>query len=299
MIRQIIDKEHGKLTWIDVCAPDQEELRQIAREYHLEEDSVQDCLQSDHLPKYENLESYIFIIFRVYNPTETMEADTVQELTNKVAFFLSNDYLITIHRKEQGFINDIAAANPQSKYQSVWQLFNVLLKGCLRSYEAPSTRLSKEIDYYEENIFLRNRKVPMLKGLYFLHRKIALIKRMLILSYDIIDNIDASKHRNISTRDTRDLYVRLQNVYDNLYDNVNQLLNVYFSTASQRTNEIMRVLTIFSVFFMPLTFVVGVYGMNFKFMPELDWKYGYPAVLLLMAVITLACYKWFKKQGWM
>jgi len=77
------------------------------------------------------------------------------------------------------------------------------------------------------------------------------------------------------------------------------LLNVYFSASSQRTNDTMRILTIFSVFFMPLTFIVGIYGMNFKFMPELEWKKGYPAVMILMGIITLLIYIWFKRKKWL
>jgi magnesium transporter len=88
-------------------------------------------------------------------------------------------------------------------------------------------------------------------------------------------------------------------MFDVLSDNINHLLNVYFSAASQRTNEIIRVLTIFSVFFLPLTFIVGVYGMNFDFMPELRWRLGYPGVLLLMAAVTIVIFLWFKRRKWL
>lgn len=299
MIKNYIKTDELGFEWIDICGPTPEELSEIAHKYDLQEASVQDCLQSDHLPKFEHLDTYRFIIFRVCNLNEVMEADTIQELTNKVAFFVSDSYLITIHRTTQPFIDDLAKRCSENKYQSLPQLLNELIRNCLATYEHTSIRLAKEVDYYEENVFLRSRKVPLLKGLYYLHRKIALIKRVLILSHDIVEHLDTSKHRGINTRDTRDLYVKMQNVYDSLYDNINQLLNAYFSTASQRTNDTMRVLTIFSVFFMPLTFIVGVYGMNFKYMPELDWKYGYPCVMLAMALITFGCYKWFRKKGWL
>jgi magnesium transporter len=88
-------------------------------------------------------------------------------------------------------------------------------------------------------------------------------------------------------------------MFDALSDNIHQLLNIYFSASSQRTNETMRILTIFSVFFMPLTFIVGIYGMNFEFMPELGWKMGYPGVMGLMAVVTLLIYIWFKRKRWL
>jgi magnesium transporter len=71
------------------------------------------------------------------------------------------------------------------------------------------------------------------------------------------------------------------------------------SFAAQKTNDVMKVLTIFSVFFMPLTFIVGIYGMNFEFMPELKQKWGYPIVLIVMAIVTGVIYQWFRKKKWL
>ena len=139
----------------------------------------------------------------------------------------------------------------------------------------------------------------MLKKLYFIKRKIDVIRRILILTYDIIDHIDSPQSGTAYTRDTRDMYIRMTNIFDSLSDNTNQLLTIYFSVSAQKTNEIIRVLTLFSVFFMPLTFIVGIYGMNFDFMPELKWRLGYPAVLLSMAIVTIVIYLWFRKKGWL
>jgi magnesium transporter len=86
---------------------------------------------------------------------------------------------------------------------------------------------------------------------------------------------------------------------DELLDDVNTVLNVQLALAAHRTGEVMRILTVFSVFFLPLTFVVGVYGMNFDLMPELHARWGYPAVLAAMGLITLMIYLWFRRRGWL
>src|SRR3546814_167327 len=96
-----------------------------------------------------------------------------------------------------------------------------------------------------------------------------------------------------------DLQLRLSILYNEVVDESNHLLNIYISFTSQRTGEVMRVLTIFSVFFMPLTFIVGIYGMNFDFMPELGWHYGYFFTLGAMLVITVIIYFWFKRKRWL
>jgi magnesium transporter len=97
----------------------------------------------------------------------------------------------------------------------------------------------------------------------------------------------------------RDFYLRLETDTDDLQENINQLLNLYISLASQKTNDVMRILTVFSAFFLPLTFIVGVYGMNFHYMPELDAKWGYPGVIILMGLVTFLIFQWFKRKSWL
>ncbi|MBZ0100125.1 MAG: hypothetical protein K8F30_13665, partial [Taibaiella sp.] len=247
---------------------------------------------------YEKMDNYSFIIFRIYGDNGSPEMDTMQELTNKVAIFYSPAFVITVHREKEEFLDKLREQVQANKCNSSAELLNAIIYGCLKTYQDPLKRLSEKVDRYEEFVFLKHRKIQSLKGLYYLKRKIDLIRRMLILSYEIIDEIDPDGG-NVDTRETRDEYIKLQHLFDSLSENIHQLLTVYFSTASQRTNEIMRVLTIFSVFFMPLTFIVGIYGMNFDYMPEIGWKPGYPTVMVLMAAITVAIYFYFKRKDWL
>ncbi|GAA4780176.1 magnesium/cobalt transporter CorA [Olivibacter ginsenosidimutans] len=291
--------EHG-FDWIDLSDPTVKEIQEIAQQFSLHEASIKDCLQPDHLPKYEIVDTYTFIIVRVFTQQPISEADTIQELTNKIAIFFTTDYMITVHRTAQPLIEEVKTKAIDAKgCTDTLCVLNRIIRASLLTFEPPSVKLAQSLDYFEENVFLKQRKAPILRGLYYVKRKVDVIRRLLILSYEIIDKIDMPKQRNIYTRDLRDQYIRMQNIYDNLSENTSQLLSAYFSIASHRTNEIMRVLTIFSVFFMPLTFIVGVYGMNFHFMPELDWHLGYPLVMLLMALITFGIYLWFKRKGWL
>ncbi|MFA6086321.1 CorA family divalent cation transporter [Mucilaginibacter sp.] len=299
MVNKIIDKKGNGFEWLDITAPSDEEFAEIAKKYKLHPVLVNDCLQPDHLPKFERLENYSFIIFRIYTNNDLLEADSVQELTSKIAIFYSEDFILTIHRKKQTLFDEIIESVGKQKSIDSYEVLNLLIGACLNTYEQPLQKLSKSVNYYEEIVFLRPKKVPLLKALYYLKRKIDLLKQMLILSYEIIDNIDSKDQGNVNTRDTRDRYVKLNNMFASVSENIHQLLNIYFSASSQRTNETMRILTIFSVFFMPLTFIVGIYGMNFDFMPELKWKLGYPGVMLLMGLVTVLIYIWFKRKKWL
>ena len=100
-------------------------------------------------------------------------------------------------------------------------------------------------------------------------------------------------------QDVRDQHLKIQTLFSQILEEVNNLLNLSMSFSAQRTNEVIRVLTLFSVFFMPLTFIVGIYGMNFEFMPELRQKWGYPAVLIFMGLVALIIYIWFRRKKWL
>jgi magnesium transporter len=300
MLQQLADKSKHSYTWIDIVGPEQHELLDIAHQYELLEQSVQDSLQPDHLPKYERLKHYTFSILRLYDAGNDLEADTVQELTNKVAIFINEHYIITIHRKDWPALERINREMVQKgECETPLHVYIEVVRATLQSFEEPARKLTKAIEYYEEHIFLKNKKRPILKGLYFLKRKVDVIRRILLLSYDIIDQVDPEENSNAYTRDVRDLYVKQQSIFDSLSENTNNLLNIYFNTSAQKTNETIRILTIFSVFFLPLTFIVGIYGMNFEFMPELKWKLGYPVVYIIMAIVTISIYIWFKRKKWL
>jgi len=301
MIKTFADKSSHPFEWLDVTNPSMDELREIARKYNLHESSVNDCLQPDHLPKYEIVgnEGDIFIILRLHSSDLTSQADTVRELTDQISIFVKEERIITIHKNEWTQADKIKEEYMSSEdCKSAHHILNEIIKTGLATYDDHASRLNREIEFFETNMFLKNRKKSLLEDMYYLKRKVDVTRRILILTFEIVDKID-NQPGNTYTRDTRDLYVKLHSIYDSLFENTNQLLSIYFSLSSQRTNEIIRVLTIFSVFFMPLTFIVGIYGMNFEFMPELKLKYGYPGVMILMGVITGCIYYWFKKREWL
>lgn len=300
MIKKLAEKGELPYEWIDIEGGKKEEISQVATEYGLHEESVNDSLESDHLPKYERLKEYTFVIIRVYDPQENKEADTVRELTNKVAIFMADSHIITIHKQPwEGIAKISEGVVKNGECKKTEHVLNELVKAGLLSFDQPAAQLTDELEYYEKQVFLKSRKAPITKGLYFLKRKSDVIRRLITLTFDMVDKMDPPDHTNIHTRDLRDLHIKQQAVFDSLSENINHLLNIYFNISSQKTNETIRILTIFSVFFMPLTFIVGIYGMNFKFMPELEWKWGYPVSLIFMALITLVIYIWFKRRKWL
>jgi magnesium transporter len=298
MIKTLIENKKSNFKWVDVLNPSSAELQTIASQYGIHKEFIADALQPEHLPKHEPVANTSFFIVRYYSPNDQPAYDTIQGLTNKIAIFQTEDLLLTIHLHEIAFLDQLKEIDGNACRGTV-DLLNKLFKAVLQTFEPPAAELAEEIDLYEEKIFLKKERKLSLSGVYHVKRKIEVSKKVLMLSRDILERIDHPSHENPDTRDTRDLYIRLLTLYESMSENTNQLLTVYFSISSQRTNEVIRVLTLFSVFFMPLTFIVGIYGMNFEFMPEINWKLGYPAVLVLMVTVTIIIYSWFRRKGWL
>ena len=132
--------------------------------------------------------------------------------------------------------------------------------------------------------------------MYFLKAQARITKKLLQIFQNVINQIEVNEVYRTALQDIKDKLFSLILSYDEVLENANNLLNTYLSVNAQKGNDVMKLLTIFSAFFLPLTFVAGIYGMNFENMPELRWKAGYFLLLGIMALITLIIYIWFKRK---
>lgn len=288
-------------TWTDVSAPAVEELQAIAQKYGIPASIVQDCLDPEHLPKHEKFGETTFLILRVYDVAAKEWAGTVQELTRKIAIFFRSDMALTIHRVDLPLI-----ATLRERFGAAGAgcgplvLLAALGNGVLDTYEKPLQQAEDALDHYEEGLFSPRLQTPSLQKIHLLKRRVSLIKRMLWQTHSVIQRLTPTGERSQSVY--QDLKENAESYHfwaDQLHEEVQNLLSMHVSLASHRTSEVMRVLTVFSAFFLPLTFLVGVYGMNFEFMPELRTRWGYPAVLGLMALVSAVIYIWFRRRGWL
>lgn len=300
MQHKLTSPESSTWEWIDLENPGLEELQVIAEKYGLHPSSVKDSLQPEHLPKYEFIDNVLFIITRLHDPKAHLEADTIQELTNKVAIFYSATFLITIHKYPVLVLKEVKAKFIDTGIATApSEVLIKILKGCIKTFDGPALKLAEELDFFETKLFLSKKIPPLNKGLYHLKRKAAVSRRVIQLAETIVGSLNLPEFPRPEVQDLRDAHLLLENQYEEISDSANNLLNTYISLSSQKTNEVMRVLTIFSVFFLPLTFIAGIYGMNFEYMPELEYRLGYPAVIATMGVVTISIYVWFRRKEWL
>lgn len=290
----------GSFTWLDVTQPNKDELLDIAARFNLHPYTVQDCLEPDHLPKFEINDEVRFIIVRAYNPKELSSPHSVQDLTSKIALFYTNDFLISIHRLPQPYLDEIVQRYLGEGHQlKPCDIVTRIIWFAVSTYQGPAQYLDDEVDKIETAIFARHSRGKFEENLYHLRRIVSVNKKLLVLTEKIIDDLYRDTTSNPFIQDLKDLTLKLHSNYEQIHEDVSNLLNIYISISAHKTNEVMKVLTIFSVFFMPLTFIAGIYGMNFEYMPELDWVWGYPASLVLMLVVIVVIYMWFKRKKWM
>ncbi len=296
--------------WIDVPAPRSEQYHELASVLEMPETIIENCLNPDYLPHVESYGSTRFVIMRMPEPYSDSKADTVQELTTKVALFINDNKVYTVHRiAHLECLSRIA--NTLSEVQRIGQgedmgvnnLLGLLFEEMADGFENPLTQLEASMETFEENIFNHKRSKALLQEGYYIKRKASAYRKVLKYSIDILTKLAAKQEL---WQDSRDKLERNLFYADDVFENTQGLLSLHLSIASQRTNEasfrtneIMRVLTVLTIFFLPLNFIAGVFGMNFTHIPGLQNEWGFWLSMALMIVISLALFVYIAVKGWL
>lgn len=297
MIEQIC-QINERFNWIDVTDPSAAEIEKLISDYHLPPKLIEDCLEPEHLPKYEKNQNTHFIILRV--PEEfnhdNRKADNMQKISRKVVIFLMENTLVTIHRRPLEIFNPV-----MQKWKKVTPNINTpenhllydLLNTAFINFDKPIQQIVDRLANLESRLFTGK---VQLEDIHLLKRRAFVYKRLCRMSLDVVQKTQTIFQNQTYHQDLKETLDDLYFYAEDIFENSNGLINIHLSLESQKTNEVMRMLTVISTFFMPLTFIVGIYGMNFKIMPELDWKYGYLFSWILMIATTLVIYLGFKRK---
>jgi magnesium transporter len=166
----------------------------------------------------------------------------------------------------------------------------------LGTFQKPTFELSNKISEIERTIFLKDYRKVLLEELYFIKSQSRILKKVLHITQSVMEQSVNNFSASYQYQDIKDELLNLLTYNDESVENANQLMTTYLSISDQKNNEVVRLLTIFSAFFLPLTFIAGVYGMNFDFMPELNWKWGYFFSIGFMLLVVLVIYLWFRRK---
>ena len=291
--------------WIDIEGPSQQDFVDIANEWSLPLRPLANCLDPEHLPHAEFFGSTAFFILRHYDSQSKESIGTMQDLTTKLVFVLGKDYVMTIHRAP---INTVSEKMSKCNFENI-SLVNFLeymINGVLLSFDRPIEELENKTDVIEGRVFALRRRNVLREG-YKIKRKASTYRKIFKFTSDVLVKLKVRADFPIDDfSEIREPLDRLIFYTDNIYEEITGLLSLHLSLMSQRTNEasfktneIMRILTVVSIFFLPLNFIAGVYGMNFENMPELKNTNGYFVTLGIMFAIALAIVAWIYRKGWL
>lgn len=300
------ERQLGTLKWIDLVSPERDELHFLAEELGIPIRIMTNALDHEHLPKYEDFGPVAVIYLRTIDPEGGVDAVNIQDLTTKITLIVKDNLLISIHRLDMDFIEELRVRT-ESEALTLKKIIKQIATSSLLAFDKQLTDLEDRVESFENDIFNFKKRHSLLKEGYTLKRRASAFRKVLKFSLNILSSLEKrpefiwSDFEALNENLSRNLFYS-----EDVLENVTGLLNLHISLlshetneASFKTNEVMRVLTVFSIFFLPLNFLAGIYGMNFKYMPELEMHNGYFVVLLGMALIALGIFIWVYKRGWL
>lgn len=301
----IVYKGRPTVTWLDIDGVhDIVALERIGQCFGLHPLVLEDILNTDQRPKIEDYGDYLYIVLRMLtNGSETGEIGSEQ-----VSLILGENFVLSIQEGARGDVFEPVRARIRGgkgliRKQGADYLVYSLIDAVVDNYFIILEKTGERIELLEESLI----GDPQPETLQLLHQ---LKREMIYLRKSVwpLREVAAAMQRGDSTlirpgtgiylRDVYDHTIQVIDTVETFRDMLSSMLDIYLSSISNRTNAVMKVLTVIATIFMPLTWIAGIYGMNFKNMPELGWTYGYPAAWVLMLLVALGMVIYFKIKKW-
>jgi len=291
------------VTWIDVVGLHQPVLiEDIGKMFKIHPLVLEDIVHTSQRPKLEEFDNYIFLVLRMFY---FQDKDIIDE---QVSLILGENYVITVQEKP-GDIFDPTRERIRSRKFRITKsksdyLAYSLIDAIVDNYFVILEDLGDRVELIEEDLLLTPSQ-DTLQEIHSLKRKMVSLRRSVWPLREVVNNLDKTessliqKTTKIFVRDVYDHTIQVIDTIENYRDILTGMLDIYLSSLSNRMNEIMKILTIIATIFIPLTFIAGVYGMNFEFMPELRWHWGYFGVWVVMIVIAIIMVFYFRKKKWL
>jgi len=284
--------------WVDFESAVEEEVALLGQCFHFHPLSIEDCLQLLQRPKLDYYEGYSFFVFNALNQ-KSLEPE-------EIGVFVGDNYIVSFHTNKLSEIDE--SWHRITTNESTWdkgpsyvtylildkivdQFFPAVYKIEDHLNELDNNTKGKSVGRLMDEVF------DIRGGLLNLRR---IVNSMRDLLYRIMNSerLNGFKEHRLYFSDIYDHLLKLSDMIESNRDMTADMRDSYMSMSSNRMNTNMMVLTVISTIFIPLTFIAGVYGMNFEFMPELEWRYGYFVSLGIMIFLGVSMFLWFKRKGW-
>lgn len=292
------------VTWINVAGLHRVDVvEKLGKHFGLHPLVMEDIVNAEQRPKMEDFGSYIFIVCRV--PHHDGVEDGIE--LEQISIVLGAGFVLTFLEAERGLFDPVRerlrSAGSRVRRSGSDFLAYALLDVMVDSYFRVMEILEEEIEEAEDAL-VAGPSTETLSAIHKLKRKLALLGKAVWPAREVVMNLERGESplikdsTRIYLRDVYDHMLRIIEGMESYRESITGMLDIYLSSVSNRMNEIMMFLTVIGTIFIPLTFITGIYGMNFRYMPELAWRWGYPAVLAVMLGIGVAMLAYFRKRRW-
>ena len=296
-------KDEPGITWITIDGLHNTELlEELGNIFGLHPLVLEDILNTDQRPKMEDYCDYLYIVLRNFNGQGNGALTSEQ-----ISIILGKNFVLSFREKESSIFEPIQERLRNNKGRirksGADYLVHAIIDNIVDNYFIVLENLEEKIELLEDDLLKKPTPV-MLQAIHDLKRELILLRKSLwplreaISALERSDSPLISESTGIYFKDIFDHVIAVIDSVETFRDMLSGMLDIYLSSVSNRLNEVMKVLTIIATIFMPLTFLAGVYGMNFKFMPELEWHWGYFGVLGIMLAVALYMVYYFKKKKW-
>lgn len=298
-------KDRPTVTWIDIAGIHQPEvIEKIGSHFGLHPLTAEDILNTDQRPKMEDFGGYLYIVLKILFYDEKKS----EIASEQISVVLGQNFVLSFQEIDVDIFDPlrerIRGAKGHIRKMGADYLTYSLLDTIVDNYFVILEGLGEDIESLEERLIAHPTR-QTLQTLHNLKREMIFLRKAVWPLREVISGLERGESTLIkdSTRIyLRDVYDHTIQVIDSIEtsrDMLSGMLDIYLSSISNRLNEVMKVLTIIATIFMPLTFIAGVYGMNFKYMPELEWKWGYFTIWAVMVAIGVSMLIYFRRKKWL
>lgn len=297
-------KSSNLVNWVDVKSlHDADTVRHIGKGLDLHHLIIEDILNTKQMVKLDSYEDSLFMVLKMLS----FDKQTLKLKSDHVSIALKGNYLISFQEKGTNIFSEvkekICEGRENIRKHGAGYLCYELINTVVDNYFNVTDSIGDAIDKVEEELMSSPTK-SMLRKIYLIKRELMYLRktvhplRELIGQLTRYDSILKSPNNDMYLRDLYDHLIQVVDTIETFQDIMSNMLDIYLSSVGNKTNDTMKILTIFSAIFIPLTFLAGVYGMNFKHIPELDFKYGYYIFWGICVVLAVVMLIFFKKKKW-
>lgn len=301
-----VKSKKERVRWIQVEGVHQSNVMQtIESEMHIHPLVLEDVMTTRQRPKIDDFEAYLFIVLRLLKYNE--KAEKIED--EQISFILGSDYLISFEERQSVIFNAVKerlkVGKGSIRKHGADFLAYALIDSVVDNYFVLLENVGSKIEFLEEKQLGEVATKSTLGQIHHIRREIVFLKKSLWPVREVVGKLQRDEGSSLLTSTTklylRDVYdhsIQVLDTIDALRDLSRGLLDANLSQMSYRMNDVIRILTVVSTIFVPLTFITSIYGMNFTYMPELHWRYSYLVVWIIMVIVALFMLRYFKKKKW-